>query len=283
MLCTVHDDVTDPMSESWDAALGAWVRSLRAAGRPATTIRTRRDHLRMLARHAGRRGPWTMTGDDLVDWTGAQPWARETRRSVRSSLRAFYGWGVATRRVRTSPADALPSVAQRPPAPRPAPEDAYRRALQVAGPRERIMLRLAGEAGLRRGEVAQVHSRDLTRDELGWSLRVRGKGDRVRVVPLTDDLAGELRGLPGGWAFPGQEHGHISPWWCGRLVARLLPDGLTMHTLRHRFATRAYAASSDLLAVQQLLGHASPATTRAYVLVDGAARRAVVEAVRVAA
>jgi len=237
----------------------------------------------MLARHAGRRGPWTLTADDLVDWTGTQPWARETRRSVRSSLRSFYAWGVDTRRIRTSPAAGLPSIPQRPPAPRPAPEDAYRAALSRAGHRERLMLRLAGEAGLRRGEVCQVHSRDLMRDTLGWSLRVRGKGDRVRVVPLTDDLAGELRALGPGWAFPGQVGGHLSPWWCGRLVADLLPDGLTMHTLRHRFATRAYAATSDLLAVQQLLGHASPATTRAYVRVDDAARRALVEAVRVAA
>jgi len=237
----------------------------------------------MLAAASGTRGPWELTTDDLVDWTGAQPWARETRRSVRSSLRVFYSWAVATKRLRTSPADALPVVPSRPPDPRPAPEDAYLAALRTADPRVRLMLRLAGEAGLRRGEVCRVHSRDLMRDLLGWSLRVRGKGDRVRVVPITNELADELRRRGPGYAFPGDDHGHLSAWWTGRLVARALPDNLTMHTLRHRFATRAYAATSDLLAVQQLLGHASPATTRAYVRVDDAVRRALVEAVRVAA
>ena len=271
------------LTETWVETIDAWTRSLRAAGRPATTIRTRRDHLRMLARDVGERGPWSLEHDDLVDWLGAQPWARETRRSVRSSLRTFYAWGVTTGRVATSPAEMLPTISQRPPHPRPAGEEAYRRALEAAAPRERLMLRLAAEAGLRRGEVSRVHSRDVVRDLLGWSLRVRGKGDRPRVVPRPAALAAALRALPPGYAFPGAEHGHLSAWWVGRLVGRLLPDGLTMHTLRHRFATRAYASSHDLLAVQQLLGHSSPATTRAYVRVDDGAQRAVVESVRVAA
>jgi integrase len=237
----------------------------------------------MLARHAGVRGPWDLEHDDLVDWLGAQPWALETRRSVRSSLRGFYAWGVSTARVAASPAELLPSIPQKPPAPRPASEDAYTLALARADDRVRHMLRLAAEHGLRRGEVGRGHSRDVVRDLLGWSLRVRGKGDRLRIVPLTDDVADELRALPAGYAFPGNEHGHLSAWWVGRLVARLLPDGLTMHTLRHRFATQAYAGSRDLLAVQQLLGHSSPATTRLYVRVDDGARRSIVESVKVAA
>ena len=58
------------------------------------------------------------------------------------------------------------------------------------------------------------------------------------------------------------------------------PASATAH-VDHHGARR--DASSDLLAVQQLLGHASPATTRAYVLVGDAARRAAVEAVAIAA
>ena len=59
-----------------------------------------------------------------------------------------------------------------------------------------------------------------------------------------------------------------------RAVAKLLTSwgwpveyaaGWTAHTLRHRFATRTYAAARDLVAVQELLGHAKPETTRLYI------------------
>lgn len=52
-----------------------------------------------------------------------------------------------------------------------------------------------------------------------------------------------------------------------------------MHQLRHRFATRAYSVDRDVFTVQELLGHASPATTRRYVLVPRSALRATVKAV----
>ena len=56
-------------------------------------------------------------------------------------------------------------------------------------------------------------------------------------------------------------------------------SGYTMHAARHRFATQAYGIDHDLFTVQDLLGHASPATTRAYVLTDDRARRRLVDAV----
>jgi integrase len=51
----------------------------------------------------------------------------------------------------------------------------------------------------------------------------------------------------------------------GKLIRDLLPDDWTMHTLRHRFGTRLYAHTKDLLMVQNMLGHATPTTTRRYV------------------
>ncbi len=172
----------------------------------------------------------------------------------------------------------MPAVREAPPAPRPAPEVAYRGALRDADPLERVMLRLAAEAGLRRGEVCRVHARDVVADLVGWSLVVHGKGGKDRTVPLSDGVADLVRAAcdaGGGWAFPGSDDGHLSAQWVGKRIGRLLPAGVTMHQLRHRFATRAYAVDQDMFAVQELLGHASPATTRRYVAVDrGALRRA---------
>jgi site-specific recombinase XerD len=54
----------------------------------------------------------------------------------------------------------------------------------------------------------------------------------------------------------------------------MLPDHWTMHTLRHRFASRAYRGTPNLGAVQVLLGHASIATTQRYTAVDDEIRAA---------
>ena len=114
------------------------------------------------------------------------------------------------------------------------------------------------------------------RDLVGWSLLVHGKGGRERIVPLADDVAFLLRRRGDGFAFPGQDHGHLSAPRVGELVREALPGHWTAHTLRHHFATRTYAASRDLLAVQRLLGHAKPETTMAYVRVDVDTLRAAV-------
>lgn len=57
------------------------------------------------------------------------------------------------------------------------------------------------------------------------------------------------------------------------------PSGVTMHALRHVFATRTYNVNRDVLAVQRLLGHASAANTQRYVQVSDESMRALVEAV----
>jgi integrase len=266
---------------TWEGSVAAWSVALRAAGRAETTIATRRDHLERTGRALGG-GPWTVSGVELVTYVGSQTWARETRRSVRASLRGFYGWGAAGGWVDSDPSLELPAVRPSAPRPRPAPEAAYRAALAAADPRTRLILRLAGEMGLRRAEIAQIHARDVVEDLLGASLLVHGKGERMRMVPMPPALALELvAAAGGGFAFPGDDGGHLSPRWVGKLSSRVMPDGYTLHTLRHRFATLAYGVERDLLVVQSLLGHSSPETTRRYVATDGDRLRRTVLAVAV--
>ena len=268
---------------TWNQAIDDFIGSLRAAGRRPGTMKLRAHYLRLLSRGVDV-GPWDVTGDDLVAWAGRQSWDLETRRSARASCRVFFAWAVATGRREDDPSTALAPVRIGPPTPHPVPEDVLEHALEGVPERVRLMVRLAAEAGLRRGEVAVIHRRDVQRDLLGWSLRVHGKGGRVRVVPLSDGLAGLIRERAGvGYLFPGNDGGHVSADWVGRLVGRELPEGWSMHSLRHRFATVAYAHDRDLLTVQGLLGHASPATTQRYVRPPGeAARRTVLAVARAA-
>jgi integrase len=185
----------------------------------------------------------------------AQDWAPSTRRSYRSAVRGFFGWAHDAGLVDGDPAVRLPVVAVPPGVPRPVPEHVYAAALARADARVGLMLRCAAQAGLRRGEIAQLHSRDVCE---GPSLLVHGKGGKDRLIPLPDGLAAELSAYS-GWVFASPHGGHVSARWVGQACAAVL-DGWSLHSLRHRFATRAYAASHDLRAVQLLLGHTSPAS-----------------------
>jgi integrase len=269
---------TSPALTTWEKPLADYLAWQRAAGRPDSTLYQRSYHLRRFARETGCT-PADATLDVLVQYIGSHGWGKATQRAVRSTLRGFYEWAQFTGRVETNPAERLPGVTPPPGRPRPASEDALEAGLAGADERVRLMLMLAAGAGLRSIEVSRVHSDELVEDLDGWSLQVTGKGGRRRVVPLTRRLALALRALPPGYAFPGQDDGHLSAAYVSKLMSRALPPGVTGHMLRHRFASKAYVGSGrDIRAVQELLGHASVATTQVYTKVPDGALRAGVEA-----
>lgn len=259
-------------------AIALYLSSARASGMRPATVRLRGKQLHRFARQVGPRHVERVTIHDIEAWVAVQEWAPNTARSHRAALRVFFAWCAKRGIVDASPAEDMPLGPTPRPNPRPVDDAAYRFALQVAGRRERLMLRLAAESGLRRGEVAQVHTRDLFEDLGGWSLVVHGKGGKVRHVPLKADIAAEIRTAEPGYLFPGQIDGHLSAQHVGVLVRRLLPGAYSMHKLRTRFGTRVYAATHDIRAVQELLGHSSPVTTQAYIQVPQDALRAAVNA-----
>lgn len=265
------------LTAEWSRAIEGFLAHERAGGKRSSTNAGRRQHLEHLARRVNV-GPWRVTTDTLLDYLAAQEWATETRRGRRTTFGRFYTWGLYRGFVHTNPVDDTPRVRSSSGVARPAPDTVYRQALVAAGHREGLMLRLAAEVGLRRGEVSRIHTQDLLVDLVDYSLLVHGKGGRTRIVPLPRSLGQQLATTEQGYLFPGRDNGHLSPRYVGKLIRDLLPDAWTMHTLRHRFGTRAYALTSDLLLVQQILGHASPATTRLYIQTDPARARAAVEA-----
>lgn len=260
--------------EPWQILIAGYLTALRTSGHPETTVDTRRQHLFYLARRIGLP-PSKITTEQLTEWCALQKWAPETRRGRQNTYRAFWLWGKKTAGMRDI-AKHLPRVRTQPGIARPAPERVYLAALIKADARTRLILRLAAECGLRRGEIAQIHSDDIMDDLLGWSIYVHGKGGKKRIVPLTDGIARQLLDLPEGYTFPGQINGHLSPRRVGELAVDVLDGNWTLHTLRHRFATRAYQIDRDVFAVQDLLGHASAETTRRYVARDSERLRAIV-------
>jgi integrase/recombinase XerC len=227
----------------------------------------------------GGLGPYQVAAEDLVRFQATPGWKAETRKSARTTIRGFYSWAYETGRIGSDPSASLPHVKVPMGTPRPTPVDVVTKALQRADRDGRLMICLAVLAGLRRSEIARVHSRDIVSDIVGHSLRVNGKGGKVRVVPLHPRIVHELGGRQPGFIFPGKDDGHLSPLWVGKKLARLLGDGWSGHTLRHRFSTSAYEVGHDLLSVQALMGHSSPTTTKRYTALDDESLRATIRGI----
>lgn len=264
------------LSVGWRSAIKGWTNWYAAGGAPKTTIELRTYQLTRLAKHFSDQDPWALTTDELAAWLAEHQWSRETLRSYRAALRTFYGWAHASGFIEQDPARLLRRVPATIGVPRPAAEVVIADGLRRADQRAYLMLMLGSRHGLRRGEIARVSTRDLRVDDEGWSLLVHGKGDKERIVPLLADVARLIRDSRPGWVFPNGQGSHLTPAHVGVIVRRALDGVATAHQLRHRFATRTYQATKDIRAVQELLGHASVATTQRYTKVaDNALRIAV--------
>ncbi|MFM2130687.1 MAG: site-specific tyrosine recombinase XerC [Pseudomonadota bacterium] len=147
--------------------------------------------------------------------------------------------------------------------------------------RDAAILTLLYGAGLRIGEALGLDRRDVP---AGPALRITGKGNKERVVPLlpvvVEAIAEYLDACPhvlapDGPLFVGKRGKRLAP---GQVQASLrkvrralgLPETATPHALRHSFATHLLAGGGDLRTIQELLGHASLSTTQRYTAVDTA-------------
>jgi len=155
--------------------------------------------------------------------------------------------------------------------------------------RDRALLELLYAAGLRISEAVGLDREDLSLD--GAFVRVIGKGDKERLVPVGDVALDWLRRWIDGPRITLLALGHVAPdrggplflgdrggrlarqqAWAAvkRAAARAgLADQVSPHTLRHSFATHLLEGGADLRIVQELLGHASISTTQLYTHLTG--------------
>ena len=149
--------------------------------------------------------------------------------------------------------------------------------------RDKAMLELLYATGVRASELAGLRTADLN-FEVGY-LRCKGKGGRERIIPVGKTAIAAtieyLKGLRPKLNKPfsndflllsrtGRPMGRIEIW---RLIKKYavragMPRNLTVHTLRHCFATHLLAGGADLRSVQEMLGHVDIATTQIYTHVD---------------
>jgi len=159
------------------------------------------------------------------------------------------------------------------------------------GLKARAALSLAYGAGLRASEVVSLKVADI--DPERQTIRVeQGKGRKDRYAMLADDLLVLLREwwrfgyekgvmLPGGWLFPGREPiNHLTTRQLSRVFhgakeAAEIDKKVSLHTLRHCFATHLLERKVDIRIIQVLLGHTKLNTTAHYAQVDSRTLKAV--------
>lgn len=202
-----------------------------------------------------------------------------------SSLRSFYRWAQASGQVARDPLAEIRLPPVRPGLPNVLEEDDVERLLaapDVATPlglRDRAMLELLYACGLRVSELVGLESDALNLRQ--GVVRVRGKGDKDRLVPLGEEAVAWLERYiatarpvlmsdPMRPAlFPGRADKAMTrqTFW-HRLKAHALTAGITQplspHTLRHAFATHLLNHGANLRVVQLLLGHSDLSTTQIY-------------------
>jgi integrase/recombinase XerC len=253
--------------------------TLKAYGRDAA----------LLAQLAGGRAIDSLDAHDVRRFVAALHSRGQSPRSlarILSSWRGLYEW-----MVRNGLAGANPCHGVKPPrAPKRLPEalspdDAVRLVCvedeSPDGLRDRALFELAYSCGLRVSELTGLDVDSI--DARGGEVRVTGKGSKTRIVPVGRAALTALkawlperaaRARPGERAlFVGRSGARLSPREVQRRIKRAAAAaGLTMdvhpHMLRHSFASHVLQSSGDLRAVQEMLGHASIASTQVYTHLD---------------
>lgn len=215
------------------------------------------------------------SAEDLATWQRGLALSHNSIRLYMATTRGFYKWACAAGLRKDDPMKGLPSPRKRRMIPRPIPEEDLFEAIMTAPIRIRAWLVLAAYAGLRACEIAYLRREDILDTARPRMLIVSAqaaKGSVERIVPLSDDVWGELvaAGVPRrGWMFP-RADGHPGPNRPSR-VSQLVNDHLhslgihsTLHKLRHYFGTETHKACHDIRIVQELMGHASLETTGGY-------------------
>lgn len=144
----------------------------------------------------------------------------------------------------------------------------------VPNPKHRMALTTMYATGARVGEAMRLDVADIDSRRMNI-LVARGKGNKQRLVPLSQNLLQELRGWwrthrDPVWLFPGGLPGEpLTEGTLQRAFAEAakkagITKAATSHSLRHTFATELLEGGVDLLIIQKLLGHTSLHTTLLY-------------------
>ena len=144
------------------------------------------------------------------------------------------------------------------------------------GQRDKLMLRMLYETGMRRSELAGLTVSAV--DFSSLTIKVLGKRNKERIIPIENELAHNIKEYlalkeqekgPSEWLFVGARGRQITPQDVYLTVKRYMTalsdaDRISPHVFRHSFATHILNEGGNIEAIKELLGHADLATTEVY-------------------
>ena len=149
-------------------------------------------------------------------------------------------------------------------------------ATDFMGQRDKLMLRMLYETGMRRSELAglKVSSVDFS----SMTIKVLGKRNKERLIPIENELAHNIKDYlalkeqemgESEWLFVGRKGRQITPADVYQTVRKYMTalsnaDRISPHVFRHSFATHILNEGGSIEAIRELLGHADLATTEVY-------------------
>jgi len=252
-------------------------RKWMEAGRyPETTVKTYTGMITTFLKFVSPKEAAECTSEDLVrmvdEFIIPRGLSHSYQNQMVSAVKKFYGR--LYRSVidpgeisRPRPQHRLPNVLSK---------DEVKRILEsVRNEKHKVMLSLVYGCGLRRSEVLELKPEDIDRDRKLICIR-QSKGFKDRLVPLSERLIKMvdeylLHYKPDGYLFEGQARGsRYSPESLEKVFrtayerAGINKKDITLHGLRHSYATHLLEAGTDLRYIQALLGHKSSRTTEIY-------------------
>ena len=278
------------MTRADEAALAAFERHLRSER--GCSLHTLRAYAGEVRRLAGSTECERAGGLDRIDVLALRAYLAGFHRAHRAStrnrrlaaLRCFFRFRVRVGARAAAPSDGLPGPRGERRIPQPLAPAECEGVIEAGDPerdavleaRDRALLDVLYGGGLRVGEAVGLDVRDYDRHRR--ELRVRGKGEKERIVPLPGQAHASLDaylalrerpGLSGRPMFERARGGRLSDRWVREMLRRRLAAAgvarrATPHTLRHSYATHLLDADVDLRSIQELLGHARLSTTQRY-------------------
>jgi integrase/recombinase XerC len=219
---------------------------------------------------------------------GTRKLARATIARKAAALRCYFSWLVRQGRIDADPARSLRAPSGGGRLPRVLSSGEVSSLLDAPGAtpvdrRDLAVLELLYAAGLRVSELCGLDRADI--DLRGRTVTVLGKGGKQRRVPIHDAAVAALRAWfddgreamdgPPEAAFVNRRGARLGPRDVRRILDRRSASPTHPHALRHTYATHLLDGGADLRVVQELLGHASLATTQVYTHVSKERLRAV--------